>query len=163
MKRSIFMYLFLFAVLWIIFQFVNVKKVSDDYERRINNTENQLQKARDSVVSLDSRLFELDYFSLRGNDKAYDYFERDNYDIDSLTLKVSDGVIEKNTAKGNVLVDWEGDGSPFLINKVHLLNHRWIIADFSDGSRWGELLIQYFINEDGSIDYEVVESLIYPN
>ena len=162
MKRNIFMYLFLFAALWIIFQFVQVNKVAKDYERKINKATEKLTKAQDSIITLQDRVFDIEYFSLNGNDKAYEYFQNDGYTIDSLALRVQDGIIEKNTAQGNTLIPYETDESPFLVNKVHLLNHRWIIADFSDGANWGELLIKYFINEDGSIDYEPVESLIYP-
>ena len=161
MKRSIFMYLFLFAVLWIIFQFVQVKKVSQDYEQRITKTVTQLGQALDSVKSLGDRVNEVDYFSLIENEKAYDYFFNDGYDVDSLALKVQDGLIEKNTVDGNPMVPYIATDNPFQVNRVHLLNHRWIIADFSDGSRWGEILVRYFINEDGSIDYEPSESVIY--
>ena len=49
----------------------------------------------------------------------------------------------------------------FIINKVKILNHRWIIADFSDGEYWGEVLIKYFVNEDETISFETFESLLY--
>jgi hypothetical protein len=44
---------------------------------------------------------------------------------------------------------------------VKILNHRWIIADFSDGEYWGEALIKYFINEDETVSFETFQSLIY--
>ena len=46
-------------------------------------------------------------------------------------------------------------------NKVKILNHRWIIADFSDGEIWGEVLLKYFVNDDESIAFEVNQSLLY--
>ena len=49
----------------------------------------------------------------------------------------------------------------FVINKVKILNYRWIIADFSDGEYWGEVLLKYFVNEDGSKSFEVNQSLLY--
>ena len=49
----------------------------------------------------------------------------------------------------------------FIINKVKVLNHRWIIADFSDGEIWGEVLLKYFVNDDNSISFEVNQSLLY--
>jgi len=61
-----------------------------------------------------------------------------------------------------MFIPYEGDGRPFQVNQIHLLNHRWVIADFSDGSNWGELLIEYFINKDNSIDYRVIDDLLYP-
>jgi hypothetical protein len=41
------------------------------------------------------------------------------------------------------------------------LNHRWIIADFSDGEIWGEVLLKYFVNEDETISFEVNQSLLF--
>jgi len=167
MKRNIFMYLFLFAALWIIFQFVNVQKVSQDFEKRIEKAERNFQKAesaldmaKDSISALEGRIFDVEYFSLIGNDKGTSYFEDDGYNIDSLKQKIEDGVYAKNTTTGNALIPFVEN--PYRVNKVHLLNHRWLIADFSDNKDWGEILVEYFINEDGSIDYETVESLIYP-
>jgi len=49
-----------------------------------------------------------------------------------------------------------------LINKVKLLNHKWIIADFSDGKYWGELFITYVINDDEKIIFNLAKSFMYP-
>jgi hypothetical protein len=49
----------------------------------------------------------------------------------------------------------------FIINKVKLLNHRWIIADYSDGEYWGEVLIKYFIDDNEQVTFETVNSILY--
>jgi hypothetical protein len=49
----------------------------------------------------------------------------------------------------------------FIINKIKILNHRWIIADYSNGSLWGEVLLKYFINEDETISFEIMNSYLY--
>ena len=49
----------------------------------------------------------------------------------------------------------------FIINKIKILNHRWIIADYSDGEYWGEAMIKYFLNDDGTISYETFQSVLY--
>jgi hypothetical protein len=44
--------------------------------------------------------------------------------------------------KGNPYVGQDKIGeNKFIINKVKILNHRWIIADFSDGNIWGEVFL----------------------
>jgi hypothetical protein len=48
-----------------------------------------------------------------------------------------------------------------FIIKVKVLNHRWIIADFSDGEYWGEVLLKYFVNDDQTITFEINQSLLY--
>ena len=50
----------------------------------------------------------------------------------------------------------------FIINKIKILNHRWIIADYSNGQLWGDVLIKYFVNDDNTFSFEVVESYLYP-
>jgi hypothetical protein len=44
---------------------------------------------------------------------------------------------------------------------VKLLNHRWIIANYSNGELWGEVLLKYFINEDQTVSFEVMNSYLY--
>ena len=64
--------------------------------------------------------------------------------------------------RGNKFVSYEQIGeNPFLINNIKILNHRWIIANFSDGKVWGEVLIKYFHIIDKPTDFETVETLIY--
>lgn len=161
MRRSIYLYLFLFAALWIVFQYVHNSKYSANAEKRIVKLENKLAN-RDSIInSLQEKVGLNSSFTLEGNVNAQDYFERSNKTVQEIIAKVSDAVIEKNTPKGNDLVPFEGDTHGFLVNGVQILNHRWLIADFADGSNWGEILVRYFINEDGTIDFEGADELLY--
>ena len=64
--------------------------------------------------------------------------------------------------KGNIYTGQEKiSDKKFIINKAKILNHRWIIADFTDGVYWGEVLLKYFVNDDKTISFEVIQSLIY--
>jgi hypothetical protein len=53
-------------------------------------------------------------------------------------------------------------GGKMLINSIRLLNHKWIIANFSDGKYWGELFMTYEITEDEQLKFNVIESFLYP-
>lgn len=161
MRRTIFLYLFLFAALWIVFQYIHNSKYSANAEKRIATLEQKLATKDAMVSQMEEKLVLTSGFTLEGNVNAREYFERSEFDINEITLKVSDAVIEKNTAQGNDLIPYEGDTRSFLVNSVQLLNHRWVIADFTDGNTWGELLIRYFINDDGTIDFEVADELLY--
>lgn len=161
MKRSIFLYLFLFAVLWIVFQYVHNKKYSENAERRVSKLEMQVSQL-DSVIASNKEKMEFaQSFTLEGNVNAHEYFEDSDNTIAQITTLVSDAVIERNTAAGNDLVTYHGDKRPYIVNSTQLLNHRWLIAEFSDGNTWGEMLIRYFINEDNSVDLEVIEEILY--
>ena len=49
----------------------------------------------------------------------------------------------------------------FLINTIKVLNHKWLIADFSDGTNWGELFVAFNIDQSGKINFELKEHFLY--
>ena len=64
---------------------------------------------------------------------------------------------------GNKYIDQAKMGEQkFIINKIKILNHRWIIADYNNGQLWGEVLLKYFVNDDKTISFETVQSFLYP-
>ncbi|PHR92487.1 MAG: hypothetical protein COA80_14310 [Leeuwenhoekiella sp.] len=160
MRRSIFMYLFLFAALWIVFQYVNASKSYDNQQDKIERLEAKLVEANDSLASIDVNAGR--YFKLTGNENAYDYFDRFGVDITDLESRIETALVSKNSTSGNDLIPYENATGVFQINKVEVLNHKWVIADFSDGARWGELILLYDVDKDGSIRFETLQSVIYP-
>ena len=82
------------------------------------------------------------------NEDAISYFEEMGYDANKLALTISDKIISENKpGKDNPIVPFVGMEGHMAINKVRLLNHRWIIADFTDGVYWGELFIVYDVKK----------------
>ncbi|UNY98140.1 hydrolase [Zhouia spongiae] len=160
MKSRIYMYLFFFAVLFILFQYVNSKKYFDAESERMEDLKEELKVYEDSIQQLTLRNFNLQYFSLENNDDALTYF--DDVHIDDLSRYIADKLLETNEAKGdNPLVPYEGMNGPMKINKIKVLNHKWIIADFSDGKYWGELFIKYELKNDLGIDFTLTDYLLY--
>lgn len=164
MRRHIFMYLFFFAALWIIFQYANEKKIFGSQETKIANLEENLKKAEDSLNVLNSAQSSgSSYFGLNGNENAYTYFEKFNVPVEGLENKIEDAVISRNSTSGNSLIPFKNDIGVYRINKVKVLNHKWILADFTDGKQWGELLLSYSVNENGSMEFQNLQSLMYPS
>jgi len=94
------------------------------------------------------------------NDVALAYY--DHLKIKDPVLYISDKLLETNEKKGdNPLIPYEGMESDFKINKIKILNHKWIVTDFSDGKYWGELLIKYELKDDLSVDFTLVDNLLY--
>lgn len=129
---------------------------------------NQLQetrkKAKDSINLMYNQLLDANYFALENNDNAKDYFYNQNIDPEKIAPIVKDALMEYNTQpEGNKYIDQPPmDGKKFIINKIKLLNHRWLIADYSNGDLWGEVLIKYFVNDNNSISFETIDSYLYP-
>ncbi len=163
MRKSLFMYLFFFALLFIIFQYMNEKTIFESQEKSINGLSKRLDKAKDSIGVLNKELSESNYFSLLGNDNAMYYLEK--YDLNAADVKqqITDLIYDKNGLEGgNPLVEFKGDRGPMRINKIKFLNHRWIQADFSDGQRWGEVIIEYFFDKNNKLDIYPVKTVLYP-
>jgi hypothetical protein len=152
--KKIVLYGLIFSVLMNIFQLMySTKKFNHDAQQ----TEKFKLKMTDSLTKIVAEKEEGDYFSLQYNDKAIDYLA--DYDVKKLMPMVKEKLMDLNTnPKGNPIVSYDG----MVINKVRFLNHRWIIADFTGQSGWGEVIIKYFMEKDGSVSFETAETLLYP-
>ncbi len=167
MRSRIFLYLFIFSVLFILFQFMNAKKAKESYDAKIDNLNKKLTEQEVSnkaiVDSLITTNLDLTYFTLDGDEEAISYFEEQGYDAKKLSLTISDQIIAQNKAGvDNPIVPFVGMEGNMAVNKVRLLNHKWIIADFTDGVYWGQLFIIYDVRKDGVVDFEVEKSFLYP-
>lgn len=158
MKKSLFLYLFIFAMLTNVFTYMYFSKKETFEQAQYKKTNT---KFKDSLASVSVQLSNANYFALENNEKAQNYLE--NYDTQKLIPYINEKIMELNDKpEGNPLVPYDKiNGQKFIINKVKVLNHRWIIADFSDGTTWGEILLKYFIEKDESVTFERVESLLY--
>ncbi len=163
MRSKIFLYLFIFAALFILFQFMNAKKAKESYDAKIENLKTKIKTKDSTIDSLHIANMNLNYFSLESNEDALSYFEEMGYDSNRLSLTISDQIISQNKAgKDNPIIPFVGMEGNMSVNKVRLLNHKWIIADFTDGVYWGELFISYEVKEGGVVDFQVEKSFLYP-
>jgi len=160
MKKNIFIYLFSFTALILVFQIVNSNKILMDQQRRLEKKQSQLKALKDSLKVEKRRFFENVYFSLDTNEEALVYFDALDFPVTSARIK--DALYDTNLlGEEESLVPYAQMDGKFLINKIKVLNHKWAIADFSDGTFWGELLIKYQVAADGTLTFTVVEHFLY--
>ncbi len=164
MKQRIFMYLFVFSVLLILFQYVNSKRIFEDLNVKLDKREKVITKLKDSIEILENDLLEVSHFNLDRNEDAISYFEKEGYEIDELIPFIKDELYKLNEVKGeHPLVPYAASsGRKMMLNTIKMLNHKWIIADFSDGEFWGELFLTYEITDDKQLKFNLVESFLYP-
>lgn len=164
MKQKIFMYLFVFSMLIVLFQYVSTKNAFEGMNTKLGKQKAQVEKYKDSVLVLNTEISNLSYFNLEKNEDALSYFERDGFDTAELIPFIKDEIYALNEMKGeHPLIPYaSSEGRRMLINKVKMLNHKWIIADFSDGEFWGELFITYRVTENRELQFNLVESFLYP-
>ena len=162
-KKNIFMYLFVFAILISVFQIVNSKKILDKLENVLTLLEVNNKKLQDSLHKANDKIFDLSNFDFQYNNEAQEYFIS-KYSPKNLEALVKNNLMQTNDylTKSHPLIPYESmTNSKMVINTIKIINHRWVIADFTDGKNWGELLLRYYINNDQSVDFEMSDHLIY--
>lgn len=160
MKKNIFLYLFVFVALILLYSLINGNKIQNSNEADIAKLEKEVADLKDSVQKGQLRLLDMQYFSLENNDDALAYYEHLN--LERPTRYIEDKLLETNERKGdNPLIPYEGMQGNFKINKIKVMNHKWIVADFSDGQFWGDLIIKYELKDDLSVDFTLLDHLLY--
>lgn len=164
MKKSLLLYLFILVLLLNIFTYMYFSKELAYEQNKSAKMEAKLKK---EVNTANDKLVDANYFSLERNENAQNYFNPESatktIQVEKLIPVVTEKLMDFNSnPKGNPYVGQDQIGAnKFIINKVKVLNHRWIIVDFSDGEYWGEALIKYFVNDDETISFETFQSLLY--
>jgi hypothetical protein len=125
--------------------------------------EEKVTAFKDSIAILRDANYDLSLFDLEQNDDALTYFENQGYDVSTLIPMIKDELYSLNEVKGeHPLIPYAATGgNKMLINSIRLLNHKWIIANFSDAQIWGEIFFSYEINQ-GELKFKLVESFLYP-
>lgn len=125
---------------------------------RMEQLQTRVKSLKDSIDTMS----DANYFSLENNGSAKSNLI-EGQDIDQLIIKIRDGILAKNDPDtGNPLVGYPAmNGRPFIIGKLKVLNDRWVIADFSNNRIDGQVIIKYFIEEDGKLTFETAETVLY--
>jgi len=164
MKHSLLLYLFILALVFNIFTYAYYSKQVQFQSTQIEKLTKKLKKKE---LEFNSKLKDANCFSLENNEKAQNYFTSNpeqKSDITALIPSLKEALLKFNeNPNGNPYTGQKKLGlNKFTINKIKVINHRWIIADFSDGENCGEVLLKYFVKEDNSFSFEVNQSLMFP-
>jgi len=159
MKRQLYLYLFILSALIAAFTYMYYSKALA-FESKKNDA--QIKNFKDSILQISNQLDDVNHFSLEKNENARDYFV--DYDVNKLIPQIKEALLAYNdNPKGNVYTGQEKLGEQkFIISKIKILNHRWIIAEYSDGQYWGECLLKYFVEKEGKITFQMMDTFLYP-
>lgn len=164
MRKSILLYALVFSALLGIYVYFSGQQMLKEKENTIEVLEQELKEVRQRVDSLHAELSADRSFSLTSNEEALSYLEDRGFNPAEIAKRVEDKLINKNHLNAdNDFVPFEGMNGYFRINKIQLLNHKWLIASFTDGTYWGDLFISFEIAEDGQIELQTEKALLYPN
>lgn len=165
MKQRIFMYLFIFTALLVVFQFVNSKNIIENYDQKLTNYMAKNEQLKDSITDIgDDQVANLYMFKFDTNDDAMTYWENRGYRISEFVPFIKDELMNLNVydTEDHPLVPYASmTDNKMLIDQVRMLNHKWIIASFTDGTYWGEMLLSYDIEERQDLKFKVIASILY--
>lgn len=163
MKNKILLYLFIFMFLFALFIYINDKRILDSKQQQIEQLEEKVFNAEVKLEQVLNANRNLSYFSLLGNEQGMSYFEDMGIDAERLTQRIKDEIISRNKAnEDNPLVPFEGIDGVMRVNKIMVLNHKWVITDFTDGTYWGEMLLSYEMDEQSNLLFTTEKSFLYP-
>ena len=159
MQNKILIYVLTFMSLTLIFLSINYTKISNLNESNSRILKKKIDTLEKRYIELDKKYRDEIYFTLSDNQEALSYFK--DIDVDSLVSYIRDELYEKNFNKdSDTFIPISNTKNKYLINKVKILNHKWIIADFSNGSKWGAMWIEYYFNEN-KVEFHVKDILLY--
>ncbi len=162
MKARIFMYLFFFALLYVIFQYVNSKRYYKAKTAQISALQQEIDSLESMVDNENTSSYKDYQFSLKSNVKAQSYFADMGLRADSIAEVIKSKIIGKNRNKaGNPLIPYPGIEGPMQVNRVKVLNNRWIIIQFTDGTYWGEAIISYYLDQDKQLQFDTMDGVLY--
>ncbi|MBL6647074.1 MAG: hypothetical protein ISP68_03860 [Flavobacteriaceae bacterium] len=159
MTRKIFQYLFLFSLLIALFFYVNGRNQSTFFNDQVDRLMKKTEKLTDSISQLNIDHHNTTYFSLDGNHDAKAFYK----DLSPTTIEqlIEDQMLLLNDAsKGNPILS--SIGRDYIINKIQLVNHHWLLADFTNGKRWGDVLVFYEIDSKNRVSLRLIDHVFYP-
>ena len=163
MRKSFLLYALVFTGLIAVYIYVTGQRMLESKQHELEILQLELEQTRSKADSLFSENISGGSFSLVSNEEAMSYLENRGYDPTEIAKRVEDELISRNSVDAdNDLVPYEGMDGYFRINKVKLLNHKWAIASFTDGSYWGDLFVSFEIDEQGELILQTEKALLYP-
>ncbi|MBC8757426.1 hydrolase [Kordia sp. YSTF-M3] len=170
MTKKILLYALIFMALLAIYQYVSMNKMYEkqsgkieELRTKVESLKNDVTAYKDTTNTLMNENLDLSYFSLKNNGEALAYFDEYNFeDVNNLSQYITDIIYDQNSAsKDNPLVPFDGMDGNFAIDKVKVINHKWVLCSFSDGTYWGEVLLSYEIDKDKTLSFETLSEVLY--
>ena len=159
MRNKIIQYLLIFISLISLYLFVSDMNKSKAFAASQERMNKRVDTLKDSISKLVIEQTENAYFSLDVNRDA----QQAHPDFNPAELQniLQDYILSTNdNPNGNPLLS--SLGSDWIINKIHVVNHQWILADFTNRTLWGDALLHYNINENGKPHLRLLNHVMYP-
>lgn len=114
---------------------------------------------KDSLELYKKLYAEAAYFSIDQNENAQNEFSPNQ--VENVMSKVVQDFAALNQQEdGNPLLP-QNLGSTSKVNRMSVINHKWLIVDFYSDSFVGEVLIRYDFVPNETTEFTVIDTVIY--
>ena len=159
MRNKIIQYLLIFISLIALYLFVSDMNKSKAFAASQERMSKRVDNLKDSIAQLVVEQTENAYFSLEVNRDAQQ--AHPDFSPEELQIIIEDYILLSNdNPKGNPLLS--SLGSDWIINKIHVVNHQWILADFTNGTQWGDALFLYQVKANSKPRLRLLNHVMYP-
>jgi hypothetical protein len=159
MRNKIIQYLLIFISLIALYLFVSDINKSEAFAASQERMIKRVDTLKDSIAQLVVEQTDNAYFSLAVNRDAQQ--AHPNFNPAELQRILEDHILSTNdNPNGNPLLSSLGPN--WIINKIHIVNHQWVLADFTNGTQWGDALLLYQIKANGKPRLRLLNHVMYP-
>ena len=159
MRNKIIQYLLIFVSLIALYLFVSDMNKSEAFAASQDRMSNRIDTLKDSIAQLVIEQTDNAYFSLAVNRDAQQ--AQPAFSPEALQNILENYILSANdNPKGNPLLS--SIGPDWIINKIHVVNHKWILADFTNGTQWGDALLYYKIKFNSKPHLRLLNHVMYP-
>lgn len=159
------MYLFIFTALIALYQFKSASNYVENTQvalAKYQETAEEHSKITAQLKSLEAQLEIAQLFDLKYNHEGLLALENQYEGPQEISDFISDALIQTNVDKElqHALIPFKSKKAKFVFNSVKVLNHKWLIANFTDGAIWGEAILKFSINSD-LVNFTTEDAFLY--
>lgn len=159
MRSKIIQYLLIFISLIALYLFVSDLNKTEAFVASQERMSKRVESLKDSINQLVVAQTDNAYFSLAVNRDAQQ--AHPDFSPGELQNILEEHILSTNdNPKGNPLLS--PLGTDWVIHKIHVVNHQWILADFTNGTQWGDALLSFQIHANGKPRLRLLNHLMYP-
>src|SRR5690606_18009821 len=114
---------------------------------------------KDSLELYKKLFAEAAYFSIDENENAQNEFSPNQ--VENVMAKVVQDFADLNQQEGGNPLLPQNLGSIAKVNRMSVINHKWLIIDFYNDSFAGEALIRYDFVPNETTEFTVIDTVIY--
>ena len=138
MKIKILIYLLCFVFLVLLFQIFNTNKILNHQDSRLKAQNDQIRNLKEDLQQMRFQASQANFFTI--NEVPKSNLEKN---LSVYREKLQKALQQINKDNPNYLFEKEKLTGIALLEKIHILNSRWIIAHFNNQSQSGDILIEY--------------------